>query len=410
MTSRERVSKILNYAEADRVAVDFSGHRSSGIAVQAYKKLREYLGLEQSELFVYDLIQQLAIVEDDVLEIFGVDVVQLGYNFYKKPEFWKEWRLHDGTAVKIPSSVNISVMPSGDYEIKTPSGEQMGIQKKDCLYFEQTLFPYMEDRNDRFDDIEEQFQRIQWVGVECPPNQYSIEQQGVEAKALRASTEKAIYGMFGGNLLELGQQAMRMDVFLMELAGNPDRIERFLDKLFEMHMKNLEQYLTHIGPHIDVIGVSDDLGMQDGPQISPAMFGRVFKPRYAKMWRLIKQKAPHLKICMHNCGSIYALLPSLIDAGLDAVNPVQTTCVDMEPEKLKRNFDGKITFWGGGCDTREVLPNGTPEQVQENVKHNIEVFAPNGGFVFQQVHNILADVPPENIVAMFEAVKKYGSY
>lgn len=410
MTSRERVVRSLNYKEPDRVPIDFGAHRSSGIAVQAYKNLREYLGLKPSEIYIYDVVQQLAIIEDDVLEAFDVDVVQLGYEFYKKSEYWKEWRLHDGTEVKIPASVNIQSLESGDYGINTPNGEQMCIQKKDCLYFEQTLFPYLDSDDEIFDDLEEQLKRILWVGVQAPPDPYTIEEKGKEAKALRKSTDRAIYGIFGGNLLELGQQAMRMDNFLMEIAGNPERVESFLDKLVDLHMRNLDDYLTHVGPYIDVIGFGDDLGMQTGPQMSPNMFNALFKPRYEKMWSYVKKKAPHLKICIHSCGSIYALLPSLIDAGLDAANPVQTTCLNMEPEKLKSEFDGKITFWGGGCDTRNILPNGTPREIEEDVKKNIEVFAKNGGFVFQQVHNILADVPPENIVAMFEAVKKHGKY
>jgi uroporphyrinogen decarboxylase len=140
------------------------------------------------------------------------------------------------------------------------------------------------------------------------------------------------------------------------------------------------------------------------------MFDDVFKPRYQRMWSLVKEKAPHLKICLHSCGSIFDLLPSLIEAGLDSFNPVQTTCYHMEPKRLKDKFGEKITFWGGGCDTQKVLSQGTTKDVEENVKENIEILKKDGGFIFQQVHNILADVPPENIVAMFEAAKKYGVY
>ena len=344
MTSRERVLKSLNFKEPDRVPIDFGAHRSSGIAVQAYKRLREYLGLKPSELYIYDVVQQLAIIEDDVLDAFDVDVVQLGYQFYKKPEYWKEWRLHDGTEIKIPESVNIQAMASSDYEIMTPKGEQMCIQKKDCLYFEQTLFPYLDSDDEVFEDLEEQLKRVMWVGVDTPPAPFTYEEIGNQAKVLREATDRAIYGIFGGNLLELGQQSLRMDNFLMELAGNPERVEVFLDKLLDLHMTNLDKYLTHVGPYIDIIGFGDDLGMQTGPQMSPNMFNRLFKERYEHMWSYIKKRAPHLKICMHSCGSIYALLPSLIDAGLDAVNPVQTTCLNMEPEKLKKSLTVELHF------------------------------------------------------------------
>jgi uroporphyrinogen decarboxylase len=120
---------------------------------------------------------------------------------------------------------------------------------------------------------------------------------------------------------------------------------------------------------------------------------------------MVKEKMPHLKICLHSCGSIHNLLPSLIDAGMDSFNPVQISCRNMEPERLKKDFGHKVVFWGGGCDTSSMLSRGTPEQISEHVKYNVDIFSRNGGFVFQQVHNILADVPPENIMAMFNSIR-----
>lgn len=251
--------------------------------------------------------------------------------------------------------------------------------------------------------------------VGAPPNPYENTKEGIEAlgeKAalLRNSTDRAIYGIFGGNLLETGQQLFRMDNFLMMLAGSPDVVHSFLDKLLEINMRNLELYLEYVGPHIDIIGFGDDLGMQTGTQMSVAMFNEFFKMRYAKMWQMVKEKMPHLKSCMHSCGSIEPFIPILIEAGLDAVNPVQITCLDMEPSKLKEKFGDKFVFWGGGCDTRYFLGLGTPEEVDNNVKELLKIFKPNGGYIFQQVHNMLADVPAENIVAMYKAVEKYGKY
>lgn len=249
-----------------------------------------------------------------------------------------------------------------------------------------------------------------WSAVGTPPAPASYEEIGKLALELRKGTDRAIYSIFGGSMYECAQTAFRMDEFFVTIASEPERMEMFLDALLEIHMKNLDEYLTYVAPHVDIIGFSDDLGMQSGPQISTPMFDEFFKYRYKKMWDEVKKRAPHARICMHSCGSIHDLLPSLIDAGLDSVNPVQTTCVNMEPERLKKEFGDKLTFWGGGCDTRNVLPNGTPLQVKENVKRNLDILAPKGGFVFQQVHNILADVPAENIAAMFEAVKEYGTY
>jgi uroporphyrinogen decarboxylase len=209
--------------------------------------------------------------------------------------------------------------------------------------------------------------------------------------------------LFGGNLLEIGQFLYRNDNFLMLLAGDPDRAHDFLEKLVSIHLKNLEKFLGAVGPYIDVILFGDDLGSQRGPQMSPKMYREFFKPRHARMWRRAKELAK-VKVMLHCCGGVREILPDLIEAGLDTINPVQITCKGMDPQGLKTDFGKDMTFWGGGCDTRDILPHGTPAQVREHVKRQVEMLAPGGGFVFQQVHNIMADVPPQNIVAMLDAV------
>ena len=225
------------------------------------------------------------------------------------------------------------------------------------------------------------------------------------ARKLRETTDRAILGLFGGNLLEIGQFLFRNDNFFILLASEPDRAHKFLDRLTEIHLGNLEQFLSAVGPCIDVIVFGDDLGMQSGPQISPDMYREFFKPRHAKMWQRAKELAD-VKVKLHSCGGIRELLPDLIKAGLDAVNPVQISCTGMDLRGLKRDFGDQIVFWGGGCDTRDILPNAGPEEVARHVKEQVSVFGSGRGFVFQQVHNILANVPPENVVAMFDAVNR----
>jgi uroporphyrinogen decarboxylase len=165
--------------------------------------------------------------------------------------------------------------------------------------------------------------------------------------------------------------------------------------------------LGAVGPYIDIILFSDDYGTQNAPQISPRMFRRYFMPRHQAIWAEVKRLAP-VKILLHSCGSIRALLPDLIEAGLDAVNPVQTTAAKMEPAQLKADLGRQIVLWGGGCDTQHVLPNAAPAEIREHVLRQLRILAPGGGFVFQQIHNIQANVPPQNIVAMLDAVAEFN--
>jgi uroporphyrinogen decarboxylase len=224
------------------------------------------------------------------------------------------------------------------------------------------------------------------------------------AKRLRQKTDKAILGGFGGNLLETGQFLYRNDNFFMLLAGEPAKAHKFLDDLVEIHLANLEKYLGAVGDSIDIIKFGDDLGMQSGPQVSPRMYREFFKPRHKLMWTRAKQLA-NVVVMLHCCGGVRELLPDLIDAGLDAINPVQISCSGMDAAELKAEFGKEMVFWGGGCDTQTLLPNATPEEVRRHVKEQVRILSPGGGFVFQQVHNILAYVPPRNVVAMFEAIR-----
>ena len=193
----------------------------------------------------------------------------------------------------------------------------------------------------------------------------------------------------------------------MNPALDPTGVHDFLDRLVEIHLKNLERFLSAVGDSIDIILFGDDLGMQSGPQISPEMYQEFFKPRHQLMWAKAKELA-NVKVMLHCCGGVRELLPDLIDAGLDTINPVQTTARGMDPEGLKKDFGKEIVFWGGGCDTQQILPNSRPEEVYKHTTEQIKVMSPGGGFEFQQVHNILPGVPSENILAMFEAVKDFG--
>jgi uroporphyrinogen decarboxylase len=185
-------------------------------------------------------------------------------------------------------------------------------------------------------------------------------------------------------------------------------VQAFIDKLLSIYTRLYGNYLDAVGDYIDVIFVLDDLGGENGPLISPASYRELIKPAHQKLWQFIKSRTK-ARLFLHSCGSVAAFIPDLIEAGVDILNPVQVAAKGMDSKRLKDAFGGRITFWGG-IDTQRILPLGSPEDVEIEVKKRIADLAPGGGYVLTAVHNIQAGVPPENIVMMYDAAKKYGNY
>ncbi len=402
MTSRERVLAAIHHIQPDRVPVDFGAHRSSGIMAIAYRKLRQHLGLPPKPIRVYDMVQQLAIIDDDVLQRFGVDAVELGRGFCHEERDWQPWVLPDGGACLLPAWVDVR-RDGEDWVLYSPSGRAIGVQKAGSLYFEQIYWPFLEGVPDDLAGLPEVMPEVTWSVPAPPPPGRDL---AAGARTLRAATDRAIVALFGGNLLEWGQFLCRNDNFFLLLAGEPAKAHRLLDRLVEIHLANLERFLGAVGPYIDIVLFGDDLGMQNGPQVSPRMYREFFFPRQKVMWRRAKELAD-VRIMLHCCGGVRPLLDDLIAAGLEAINPVQISCAGMDPAGLKRDFGARLCFWGGGCDTRSVLPGATPDGVRRHVQEQLAIWSPGGGFVFQQVHNVMADVPPANIVAAFDAVRDW---
>jgi len=411
MKSRERILAALSHRQPDRTPIDFGGHRSSGIAAIAYARLKKALGITTGDIYVYDMVQQLAIVETEVLDAVGGDVVELGRAFMRDEKDWKPWVLPDGTACKISAFINVEKRGE-DWYLLSDDGVDLGVQKKGCLYFEQVHWPWagrnIEEQD--FSDLDQAFKYTLWTGIPTPGAHIPLTDEGLKnlaagAKALRKSTDRAIMGLFGGNLFEVPEFLYRMDNYLMFMGLFPEACIRLSKALCDFYLPRLEKWLGAVGPYIDVVLFGDDLGGQNGPLMSPEMYRKLYKPYHAREWRRAKELAPHAGIQLHTCGGIEPLLEDLIDAGLEIANPVQISCQGMDARRLKEKFGSRFTFWGGGCDTRRILPHGTPDEVRRHVREQIGIFSPGGGFVFQQVHNILADVPPENIMAMFEAAR-----
>ena len=301
--------------------------------------------------------------------------------------------------------------PDGSWDAFAPDGTRIATMPYSANFFDQTCYPYIDGYPDSYANLSELMPKVLWSGLVHSPWDHAHEadfwsQLRAKALHLRATSDRALMIVVGCNLFEWGTFLRRIDNFLMDLVTEPAQVERLLDALVERHLATLEHVCAAVGDVADIVRFGDDLGTDRGPFMAPAIYRQLFKPRHQIMTDYVRAHSS-MHTFLHSCGSIYKLMPDLIEAGFEIFNPVQISSRDMEPEKLKRDFGRDVTFWGGGCDTRRILNRSTPEQVRDHVRKNIEAFAPGGGFVFNTVHNILPDVPPANIEAMFAAVDEY---
>jgi uroporphyrinogen decarboxylase len=414
MTKRERVLAAIGHHEPDRVPVDLGAMRSTGITAMAYSRLKRYLGIAAGHTHVYDVVQQLAQPELSILDYVESDVIDLGRAFLTEEGDWQDFTLPDGSPAKIPAYIRFRPDGAGGWQALSAIDEVIGAMPQGAFYLSQLCFPLMDwDGRDLavLDRLPELMDRVTWAALPTAPWHKPLTKEHLfdirrKAKELFETTDFAVMAGFGGNLFEWGQYLCRNDQFLVDLIDNPKKVEALLDRLTEMHLANLEKFLDAVEGYVQVIQMGDDLGTQIAPEISPQMYRKFFKPRHRLIYERVK-KRPGLHLFLHSCGSIAELLPDLIEIGVEIINPVQTSARGMEPERLKRDFGRDVTFWGGGCDTQRILPRATEEEIDDHVRRRIETFAPGGGFVFTQVHNILPNVPPQNIVAMAEAAKTY---
>ncbi|MBN2303364.1 MAG: hypothetical protein JXQ72_02730 [Anaerolineae bacterium] len=229
-----------------------------------------------------------------------------------------------------------------------------------------------------------------------------------QAETYRAAGYAVVIKDPFAGLFEMAQRIIGMTEILMLMASDPDLAGVLFDKLLELKIAFWEMALPELGDVVDIVTYADDYGSQQSQLISPRMFRQQLKPRIQTLFARMKQLAPHTKQFFHSCGNIRPLIPDYIEIGTEILNPVHIRATGMDPAELKRDFGDALVFWGGGVDTQGVLPHGTPEQVKDDVRRNIEALAPGGGYVFNTVHNIQADVPPENIIAMWEALQDYS--
>jgi uroporphyrinogen decarboxylase len=389
MNSRERLLTTLNHRQPDRVPFDLGSTQVTGIHTVAYRALRDRLGLPLVTPALCDDVQGLALPDDDLLDRLGVDVRGLF-----------PLNSHNDTV-----ETRIHREPKGEGEEVEAFVDEWGIVQHrpypDGLYFSAVRYPL--DGAITVGDVA----RYPWPDTGSPRRIAGLHDLAATYRAQGRAV--MIKGVLAG-IFEMAQRVRGMAALMMDLASDDALAGALLDKMVELKLAFWEMALPQLRDVVDVISEADDYGTQVSQLISPRMFRKIMKPRLATLFGRIHALAPDAKLFFHSCGNVRPLLPDFIELGVDILNPVHVRATGMNPVELKRDFGREIVFWGGGIDTQEVLPYGTPAEVRNDVRRNIEALAAGGGFVFNTVHNIQADVPPKNIVAMVEAVREFGRY
>lgn len=377
--------KALSHEEPDRVPLDLGGTLVSSINNRTYQGLLALLGLNHGrEVRFLDIVQQIAVMDEDVLQKLGVDV--------------------RGVLVRSPSNWEFDVREDEDSRyFKDQWGNGWRMPKATGLYYD--LYSHPLPGSDPAD-----IDRFAWPDPRDPARWEGMVE---EAKALQDAGEYfVVLGSTGltAGLLQTSQWLQGYVDHFTNLAGSPAFMHKLLERLMELDITFWDSFLPVVGPHLDMVMYADDFAGQNGMLMSMKMYREYFKDRYRQVFSVIRDRAPHVKLFFHSCGAIYDFIPELIDLGVDIVNPVQVSAAGMDTKQLKSEYGNDLVFWGGGVDTQRVLPRGTPQEVRDEVKRRIDDLAPGGGFVFNTVHNIQGDVPPENVMAMHEAFLEYSAY
>ncbi|MBP7936642.1 MAG: hypothetical protein KA354_18525 [Phycisphaerae bacterium] len=382
MTSRERLLAAVNHQIPDRVPIDLGGFQT-GIHKRAYQSLLDLLDV-QVEIVIQDPVQQLARPCEQVLQRFHVDT---RYITARKPAGFK-------------SEIKLNERDGRLWnDLKSEWGVVWSMPDDQPLYMDVSLHPLA---NASVADLD----LYPFPDGKDPTRFAGVREQALK---MRRDTHYALCTGIGGVIYEHCWYMRGLERWLMDLLENEKFCERLLDKVLAYWTDFYTGFIHEVGDLVDVVMVGDDLTGQRGPLFNPKIYRRLVKPRHKALVQHIKSMTP-AKIWYHTCGSCAAYIPDLIDNGVDILNPVQIGIPGMDPTALKQQFGRQITFWGGGIDAQHVLPSASPAVIREHVRANLEVFKPGGGYVFNNVHNIQAGVPPQNIVAMFDAACEFGFY
>lgn len=415
MTSKERIQTTFAHKQPDKVAVDFGGMSCSMINATVVAQLRDYYGLEKRLPKINDMSTMTAFVEPDLADCMGCDVQQLynyGDTYGHINTSWKEWE-YRGQTILIPENCTVTEDGNGGYYVY-PEGDAScapsGHMPANGFYFDNlTRTPEFDEDEANADDNVEDYKIV------------SDDQIAYHKKVLEEvkGSNRAIQvgpGYFGlgdannipGPNLKDPKGIRDISEWYMAPLLYPDYVHEVFDKGTDRAIESFKKYWDAFGSEIDVFFLcGTDFGTQRGPFIDPEVFKEFYLPYYKKMNDWIHQNTTW-KTLKHTCGGIFPILPYLIESGFDAVNPVQCSAEGMDPQKLKDTYGKDIVFWGGGVDTQQVLPFGTPEEVRTQVLERLEIFGKDGGYVCNTIHNIQANTPIANIVAMVDAIKEFN--
>lgn len=396
VTSRERILAAIHHEETDRLPIDLGSSRSTGINAIAYTKLREYLG-DKNDTVMFDVKQCLAIPDEEIMQRLGVDVVilpRLVPSVGVRIDEYKRGMLpRDAGECLLAKAFEPRKLKNGSLGLYNKDGQLIAVRPKDGLYFDECFHPLADAETEA--DID---RRLTLPAI----SDEEMRWQHDKAKAIFEHTEYAISGATSTSLFEKGLKDWGYENFLCNLLAEPELVEYYLDKLTDAYIIMMERYLDAVGDFVQIVQNNDDFGSQQGMLIAPELYRKLFKPRHARINEAIKRKCPNVHISLHCCGSIYPIIGDIIESGYDILNPLQKECANMDPAKIKREFGKKVTIWGGALSTQTTMTHGTIDDIINEAKEMIRIYAPGGGFVFSQIHNIQADISPEKILAFFD--------
>jgi len=377
MTHRDRVLTTLKRQQPDRVPVDLGGTLASTINIHAYRRLMAHLGFGGDPPVAFLSRRSNSVLPDE--RLLGHLDVDCRAVILDSPDANPERELADGS-LRDEWGITWKHLGEGQHFINSDG-------------------PFC-NREPEVDLVE----NFPWPDPLDPGRFRSLRRQ---AETHRSSTDAALILVLGVGAVHQLQFMRGYAAALEDLIAAPDFVRGFMDRYADFWVRMTERALQEVGDLVDLTMLGDDLGTQQGPVMSPAVYRRLIQPTHARMVDTVKRF--NKPVLLHSCGSVAAFIPALIEIGFDALHPIQVSAKDMESAKLKREFGRDMTFWGG-IDTQRVLPRGTPAEVREEVRKRIGDLGPGGGYVLGAVHNIQAEVPPENILAMFDAAREFGRY